>query len=82
MYDQSYHMPMIPQMPAMSPQYFLMRVRPIVRYGLREAQITGTRHAMTEVALISYLMGMGYDFSTAHRLVESWEVNEVFPGES
>jgi hypothetical protein len=21
---------------------------------------------------------MGYDYSTAHRLVESWEINEMF----
>lgn len=73
--------PMMPPMAITTPQYFLQRIRPLVRYGLREAQQTNLRHAMTEVALIAYLMGMGYDFSTAHRLVESWEINEKFPGE-
>lgn len=82
--NRQYQMPsglMMPQMPVVDPQYFLARVRPVVRYGLREAQFTGVRHAMTEVALITYLMGMGYDYHTAHRLVESWEVNEMFPAE-
>lgn len=66
-------------MPMINPQYYLMRVRPLVRYGLREAQYTGVRHAMTEVALIAYLMGMGYDYNVAYRLVESWEIDERFP---
>lgn len=35
---------------------------------------------MTEVALIADLMGMGYDFTQARRIVEGWEVNESFPG--
>jgi hypothetical protein len=33
---------------------------------------------MTEVAAITYLMGKGYDPMTARRMVESWEVDEMF----
>ncbi len=65
--------------PMVSPHRVLSRVRPWVEYGLREARRTGFRHAMTEVAAIAYLMGQGYDQHTAHRIVESWEVDERFP---
>ncbi|MBC2580581.1 hypothetical protein HGI79_09790 [Clostridium sp. DJ247] len=68
-------------MPTMRPEYFLERVRPLVRYGLKEAEFTNPKHAMTEVTLIAYLMGMGYDINTARTLVESWEIDEVFPEE-
>ncbi|MFZ5354368.1 MAG: hypothetical protein ACOZCL_16825 [Bacillota bacterium] len=64
-----------------NPHHLIMTVKPLVRYGLAEAKVTGTRHAMMEVALIAYLMGMGYDYHRAHMLVESMEVDEVFPGE-
>ena len=33
---------------------------------------------MFEVSAMSYLMGRGYDWMTAKRIVESWEVNEAF----
>ncbi|MGG3572500.1 hypothetical protein ABES80_08375 [Bacillus gobiensis] len=69
--------------PSCAVQYDLKRetlcqVQPWVHYGLNEAQFTSVPHAMTEVAAIAYLMGKGYDPRTAHRIVESWEVNEVF----
>ncbi|GIP34132.1 hypothetical protein [Paenibacillus sp. J2TS4] len=64
---------------AVNPRVLLDRVRPLVNYGLREAHKTGVRHAMTEVALIAYLMGMGYSPQQAHKLVESWEIDETFP---
>jgi hypothetical protein len=64
--------------PMMNPYNYIMRVSPAVDRGVREAERTSVKHAMTEVALISFLMGMGYDYSTAHRLVESWEINEMF----
>ncbi len=75
----SYMSPMM--QPFVHPHQLLIKVRPWVEYGLREAQTTGFRHAMTQVTLITYLMGMGYDQHTAHRLVESWEIDEKFPGE-
>ncbi|MBU8908134.1 hypothetical protein [Desertibacillus haloalkaliphilus] len=56
----------------------LSTVEPIVQYGLKEAQVTSYVHAMREVAAISYLMGRGYNTKTAHEIVESWEVNEMF----
>ena len=49
-----------------------MRMHPLIRYGLKEAQYASVRHAMIEVALIAYLVGMGYDYGVAHRMVESW----------
>nr|WP_097159423.1 hypothetical protein [Bacillus oleivorans] len=58
--------------------YTLSMLAPVVQYGLWEAQFTSYHHAMTEIAAISYLMGRGYDPQTARRIVESWEVNEVF----
>lgn len=70
-----------PVQSSVDPYHLLMRVRPWVEYGLREAQTTGYKHAMTQIALITYLMGMGYDQHTAHKLVETWEVDEKFPGE-
>jgi hypothetical protein len=57
----------------------LCAVQPVVHYGLREAERTSIDHAMFEVAAITYLMGRGYDYYTAHRLVESWETGEAFP---
>ncbi len=60
-----------PQMQQLNPQFYLIRVRPLVRYGLREAEYTGIRHAVTEVALIAYLMGAVYDYNTAYRIVGS-----------
>ncbi|XEC97640.1 hypothetical protein AB6A23_12750 [Paenibacillus tarimensis] len=58
--------------------YVLSTVEPFVQYGLREAQFTSYPHAFREIAAITYLMGMGYNSAEAHRIVESWEVNEVF----
>jgi hypothetical protein len=57
----------------------LSAVGPVVHHGLREAGRTSVNHAMYEVAAISYLMGRGYDYHTAHRIVESWETGEAFP---
>lgn len=84
-YSRMYQYPFMPQchtpsqMPSINPEYLLRRVRPLVNYGLREAQVTGVRHAMTEVALIAYLMGMGYNYDVAYKLAESWEINEMYP---
>ncbi|TYR80504.1 hypothetical protein FZC66_09000 [Priestia megaterium] len=67
-YDPSYHLK----------QETLSKVNPWVQYGLNEAQKTSIPHAMMEIAAITYLMGKGYDPRTAHQIVESWEVNEMF----
>ncbi|ERJ13451.1 hypothetical protein [Haloplasma contractile] len=70
---------MPPFTPRRDPRYYVRQVNPIVRYGLNEGPKTSWRHAMTEVALISYLLGRGYDLQTAYRMVESWEIDETFP---
>jgi hypothetical protein len=54
-------------------------ITPIANYGLQEAGFTSVQRAMYEVAAIGYLMGQGYDFQTAHMIVESWEVGEAPP---
>jgi hypothetical protein len=59
-------------------QETLSQAAPWVKYGLKEAKYTSVSHAMTEVAAIAYLIGKGYDPMTAHRIVESWEVDEMF----
>lgn len=56
--------------------YFLLQVEPAIRHGIRELESTSTRHAMTELALISYLMGMGFEYRTAKVIVESWETDD------
>ncbi|WP_338750707.1 hypothetical protein [Bacillus sp. FJAT-52991] len=73
-YQQQFYNPQIQQLK----YHTLSTVEPIVQHGLHEAQFTSYLHAMTEVSAISYLVGRGYDPQTAHRIVESWEVNEVF----
>jgi hypothetical protein len=60
----------------------LSKVEPFVPYGLHEAKHTSYVHALREVAAIAYLMGMGYAPNMAHKMVESWEINEQFyPGQ-
>lgn len=56
----------------------LKAVEPFVRYGLNEQKYTNYKHALTEVSSITYLIGMGYDPTKAHKIVESWEINEHF----
>ncbi len=60
----------------LTPCYFLIQVEPAIRHGLKELEETSPRHAMTELALITYLMGMGFDYRTAKAIVESWESDE------
>lgn len=55
---------------------FLLQVQPAVRHGLQEINQQNTRHVLIEVALMSYLMGMGFDFRTARAIVETWETDE------
>ena len=55
---------------------FLLQVQPAVRHGLQEINSQNTRHVLIEVALMSYLMGMGFDFRTARAIVETWETDE------
>ncbi|MCX7780666.1 MAG: hypothetical protein N2491_07100 [Negativicutes bacterium] len=68
-------------MQVVNPVYLVLQVRPLVDYGMRELSATNPRHAMTETAIIAYLMGMGFEFRTARAIAESWEENETFFGE-
>ncbi|WP_026580802.1 hypothetical protein [Bacillus sp. J33] len=56
----------------------LKKITPFVNYGLNEAKATTYKHALQEVAAMTYLMGKGMDPQTAYLTVESWEVNEKF----
>lgn len=53
-------------------QPVLSLVNPWVQFGVNEAKRSSLEHAFTEVAAISYLMGKGFDQTTAHLIVESW----------
>lgn len=68
-------------MPHTMPDYnrAIMHVMPAVRHTLREVRPVGIKHAVTEASLISYLIGKGYDYYHAVRIVEFWERNESFP---
>ncbi len=70
-----------PGIPHTMPDYnrAIMHVMPAIRQSLREARPIGVKHAVTEAALISYLIGKGYDYPQALRIVETWERYESFP---
>jgi hypothetical protein len=53
-------------------QQTLTVIGPAVSHGLREAQHLGYQHALTEAVAIGYLMGRGYDYNKALKMVESW----------
>lgn len=50
----------------------LQVVEPWVQNGLREAQTISVEHALREAAAVSFLIGRGYNPTTAHQIVESW----------
>lgn len=56
--------------------YFLLQVEPAIRHALAELDESSPRHALTELALMTYLMGMGFDYSTAKTIVETWEKDD------
>ncbi|SDE64855.1 hypothetical protein [Sporomusa acidovorans] len=62
---------------SLSTGYFLLQVEPAIRHGIEELAETNPRHALTELALIAYLMGMGFDYPTAIVIVESWERDDT-----
>jgi hypothetical protein len=53
-------------------QETLTAIDPAFRHGLKEISITPLPHAIKEAAATSYLIGRGYDYNTAHNIVESW----------
>lgn len=66
---------LVPGQP-LSAGYFVLQVEPAVRHALAELDTLNPRHAMTELALMSYLMGMGFDYRTAKAVVEAWETDD------
>ncbi len=66
-----------PLYPHLKPQIFNI-IDPFVKYGLKEAKATSYKHALQEVAAMTYLIGKGMDPHTAYLTVESWEKNEFF----
>ncbi|HEY2493878.1 MAG TPA: hypothetical protein VGI33_13355 [Paenibacillus sp.] len=58
--------------PKMLKNETLQIVEPWVQNGLREAQTISVEHALREAAAVSYLIGRGYNPTTAHQIVESW----------
>lgn len=66
---------LVPEQP-LTAGYFVLQVEPAVRHGLEELDTANPRHAITAVALVSYFMGMGFDYRTARAIVESWETDE------
>lgn len=66
----------LPVMPRMHPYNFLLQLQPAVQQAKRSIDEASERHALTEVALTSYLMGMGFDYKTARAIVESWESDD------
>lgn len=68
-------------MPSVAHQV-LNQIRPVVHYAITEQTVekASPRHTLFEVAAIAYLMGRGMPFGQARQLVESWEIDEMFPG--
>lgn len=65
----------LPIVPCMHPYNFLLQLQPVLQHG-RRAGGDSDPHVITEVSLVSYLMGMGFDYKTARAIVDSWESDE------
>lgn len=65
-----------PVMPRMHPYNFLLQLQPLLLHGRRTVADEPPGHALTEVALTAYLMGMGFDYKTARAIVDTWESDE------
>ena len=64
----------------LNPYAALSQVGPAIQHGLEEMDDDSGRHALTEVALIAYLMGLGLNYRTALAVVESWETDAALLG--
>lgn len=67
---------LIPRQP-LTAGYFLLQVEPAIRSALADLTDTNSRHVLTELALTTYLMGMGFDYTTAKCIVECWERDDI-----
>ncbi len=66
-----------PVMPRMHPFNFLLHLQPVVQPGRCTVDRTGPLSEPTEQALVSYLMGMGFDRETAQAIVGTWKTDEA-----
>ncbi|MBP2637730.1 MAG: hypothetical protein H6Q72_3637 [Firmicutes bacterium] len=67
---------LIPRQP-LTAGYFLLQVEPAIRSAIAELTDSNVRHVLTELALTTYLMGMGFDYTTAKCIVECWERDDI-----
>lgn len=63
--------------PVVSPCDLMMVVRQVVKRGLNDLDRKEERLRLSETAMIAYLMGAGFDFRYAEKLIESWDVGEM-----
>lgn len=63
------------------PMWVFQQIAPVLQHTLKEINVVSPEHALTEGVYIAYLMGRGYDYPAALRIVESWESNEYLPGQ-
>ncbi|CUH96723.1 hypothetical protein P22_2813 [Propionispora sp. 2/2-37] len=54
----------------------LLQIRPVIARGIKDLDEYDPKHVIIEVGLMSYLMGMGFDYRTACTIVKSWEKDE------
>lgn len=73
--------PLSAPLQVLNPYSALSQVGPAIQHGLKELQQDGGRHALTEVALIAYLIGLGLNYRTARAVVESWETDQAMLGD-
>lgn len=59
------------------PYFFLLQVSPAVNCGLRKLEKgEDPRRVLMEVALMSYFIGMGFDYRTAKCIVKGWREDD------
>ena len=59
-----------------SAYYFLLQIKPAINYALKDLETKEPKHALIEAGLMTYLMGLGFDFRTARAAVEAWQEDE------
>lgn len=60
-----------------SPECLCRELQPVVDYGICQTQCEGLETTMMGVAVVSYLMGKGYDCNTAQEVFAHWERNRI-----
>lgn len=60
-----------------SPDCLCSELQPVVEYGISQTQTEGLDETMMGVAVVSYLLGKGYDYQTAQNVFANWERNKI-----